>query len=319
MDVELVVGNVDVMFGEGGEDSGVEGAVDGVFLGGVAEDLAFVGDGGIVEFAGADGLGVGDEVGFGGGLAGFGESFHGLIVGEFVGKGYVKIEVFGEDGGFFDAAVGDGEDLAGFDIFNFGRLEADDDNLTFDVLVFDGVADGEIIVGDDGSAADDVLEGILDGETEDGAGDTDTGEERRNLNVIDLKNNENGDGDEDVANDTVAETEVSGAAGTDVELEFAAIAALEEEVSEELVKSKAEDNNDNRGNNLVAEEVFEELREIVHRYYYNKKAPGGRRFLNWRVRLPLGTLRRRRTTPMGSLGGSDETRTRDLRRDRAAL
>ena len=81
VDVQLVVGDGDIMLGENRKGGGMEGASNVVFLGGVAGNFELVGDGRLVESTGAENFTGGDEVGFGGLVGNFGEDFHGVVKG----------------------------------------------------------------------------------------------------------------------------------------------------------------------------------------------------------------------------------------------
>lgn len=81
------------------------------------------------------------------------------------------------------------------------------DFVNFRVVAIDEepIADSELAAEVDGKAAEDIAEGVLEGETENDTGDTSTGEETRDFFVVnELEDEENG-GDDDGDGDELAE------------------------------------------------------------------------------------------------------------------
>ena len=142
---------------------------------------------------------------------------------------------------FVDFAVGDGDDVASIDVANLSGLEANDDDLALDVIVFNGVANGKIVVRNDGGATNNVFECVLDGETKDSAGDADAGEKGRNVDVVDLEDDKNSNENEDVAKNTVCELEISRGTRADIEA-GGFVFFVEEDTGETAIENKANNN-----------------------------------------------------------------------------
>ena len=89
-----------------------------------------------------------------------------------------------------DVAVGDGHDVTGVDVLDFGGVEIDGEDAAVDAVIVNEVTDVVVTVADDLEAADDVFQGILEGEADDDAGNTNTSKHRRNVDAKALKNDE---------------------------------------------------------------------------------------------------------------------------------
>lgn len=184
------------------------GAAGGVALFGEAGDVELKSNGRRFEMICAFADAVGDEVG--GFCCGgdFVHGFQGFSDGEFVGERDFEIYTGGDDAGFFDVAVRDGDDVSAVDVFYLGGFQADDGDFSVDVIIKNYVADGEIVVGDDGETADNVFQGILGGDTDDGAEETDAGDDGGNVDVVYLENDEESEDDENVAEGGLGQAEI---------------------------------------------------------------------------------------------------------------